>query len=180
MQSVSIKSTPNPEERALGQSVRQGPGTSVAAGEPYAARGLRKTRALYHLCRRRWKTPAWPHPSLQQLILKMLYSRGDMLGRELSEALGLKFSLIEGIIDFFKHQHFIEAKKSLGMGNSTVLFALTETGRNSRARMHGEQPVRGPGARSAASIHADRPEAAARRWLAHAGGSAAGLSAGWW
>ena len=37
---------------------------------------------------------------LQQLILKMLYSRGDMLGRELSEALGLKFSLIEGIIDF--------------------------------------------------------------------------------
>ena len=60
----------------------------------------------------------------------MLYARGDMLGRELSEALGLKFSLIEGTIDFFKQQHFIEAKKSLGMGNSTVLFALTETGRN--------------------------------------------------
>ena len=66
----------------------------------------------------------------QQLILKMLYSRGDMLGRELSEALGLKFSLIEGIIDFLKQQHFLQAKKSLGMGNSTVLFALTETGRN--------------------------------------------------
>ena len=68
--------------------------------------------------------------TLQQLILKMLYARGDMLGRELSEALGLKFSLIEGTIDFFKQQHFIQAKKSLGMGNSTVLFALTETGRN--------------------------------------------------
>ena len=67
---------------------------------------------------------------LQQLILKMFYSQGDMLGRDLSEKLGLKFSLIEGIIDHFKHQHFIEAKKSLGMGNSTVLFALTETGRN--------------------------------------------------
>ena len=60
----------------------------------------------------------------------MLYSQGDMLGRDLSEKLGLKFSLIEGIIDHFKHQRFIEAKKSLGMGNSTVLFALTETGRN--------------------------------------------------
>jgi hypothetical protein len=68
--------------------------------------------------------------TLQQLILKMLYLRGDMLGRELSEALGLKFSLIEGIIDFFKRQHFIEAKKSLGMGNSTVLFALGEGGKN--------------------------------------------------
>ena len=43
-----------------------------------------------------------------------------MLGRELSEALGLKFSLIEEFIELFKHQHFIEAKKSLGMGNSTV------------------------------------------------------------
>ena len=95
---------------------------------------------------------------VQQLILKMLYSRGDMLGRELSEALGLKFSLIEGIIEFFKQQHFIQAKKSLGMGNSTVLFALTETGRNCRARVHGEQPVRGPGAGSVASIHARSSE----------------------
>jgi len=67
---------------------------------------------------------------LQQLILKMFYSQGEMLGRELSEKLGLKFSLIEEIITLFKHQRFIEAKKSLGMGNSTVLFALTETGRN--------------------------------------------------
>jgi DNA-binding MarR family transcriptional regulator len=70
-------------------------------------------------------------PSLvQQLILKKMYSKGDMLGRELSEALGLKFSLIEGVIDFFKQQRFIEAKRSLGMGNSTVMFALTDTGRN--------------------------------------------------
>jgi hypothetical protein len=60
----------------------------------------------------------------------MFYAKGEMLGRELSEKLGLKFSLIEGIIDLFKHQRFIEAKKSLGMGNSTVLFALTDTGRN--------------------------------------------------
>jgi hypothetical protein len=67
---------------------------------------------------------------LQQLILKMFYAQGEMLGRDLSEKLGLKFSLIEGIIDLFKQQHLIQAKKSLGMGNSTVLFALTETGRN--------------------------------------------------
>jgi hypothetical protein len=67
---------------------------------------------------------------LQQLILKKMYTRGDMLGRELSEGLGLKFSLIEGIIEFLKRQHFIEAKKSLGMGSSTVLFALTDTGKN--------------------------------------------------
>jgi predicted ATPase with chaperone activity len=67
---------------------------------------------------------------LEQLILKLLYSRGELLGRELSEALGLKFSLIEEIVEFLKRQHQILAKKSLGMGNSTSLFALTETGRN--------------------------------------------------
>ncbi len=81
---------------------------------------------------------------LQQLILKMLYSQGEMLGRELSEKLGLKFSLIEGIIDLFKHQRLIEAKKSLGMGNSTVLFALTDTGRNNARECLESNQYNGP------------------------------------
>jgi hypothetical protein len=66
---------------------------------------------------------------IEQLILKLLYSRGDMLGRELSEALGLKFSLIEEFIELFKRQHLIQSKKSMGMGNSTSVFAITEAGR---------------------------------------------------
>lgn len=81
---------------------------------------------------------------VQQLILKMLYLRGDMLGRELSEALGLKFSLIEGIIEFFKQQHLIQAKKSLGMGNSTVLFSLAETGRNQAREVMENNQYAGP------------------------------------
>ena len=67
---------------------------------------------------------------VEQLVMKLLYARGDMLGRDLSEALGLKFSLIEDIIEFLKRQHFIQAKASLGMGASTSVFAMTETGRN--------------------------------------------------
>src|SRR5258708_19543559 len=68
-----------------------------------------------------------PTSMFEQLIVKLLHSRGDMLGRDLSEAMGLKFSLIEGFIDFFKRQHVIQAKKSLGMGHSTSLFSLPET-----------------------------------------------------
>ena len=82
--------------------------------------------------------------TVQQLILKLMYSRGDMLGRELSERLGLKFSLIEGLIEFFKQQHFIQAKKSLGMGNSTALFALTEAGRNSARECMESNQYAGP------------------------------------
>src|SRR5271163_4887302 len=71
-----------------------------------------------------------PASMLEHLILKLLYSRGEMLGRDLSEAMGLKFSLIEDFLEYLKHHHLIQAKTSMGMGNSTTLFALAETGRN--------------------------------------------------
>ena len=116
---------------------------------------------------------------VQQLILKMLYSRGDMLGRELSEALGLKFSLIEETIEFLKRQHFIEAKKSLGMGNSTVLFALTDTGKNAARECMESNQYAGP----APFRWLNTP-----RWCGDSGARTGGsrlklcskLTAGWW
>ena len=79
---------------------------------------------------------------IEQLIVKLLYSRGEMLGRDLSESLGLKFSVIEPFLDFLKHQHAIQVKKSMGMGSSTSLFALTEAGRNlAREYMESSQYV---------------------------------------
>src|ERR1044071_7710167 len=70
-----------------------------------------------------------PPSVLEQLIVKLMFARGDMLGRDISEAMGVKFSLIEDFIDFLKRQHMILAKKSMGMGDSTTLFSLTEAGR---------------------------------------------------
>ena len=70
-----------------------------------------------------------PASMVEHLILKLLYARGELLGRDLSAALGLEYSLIEGLIEFLKSQYLIQAKSSLGMGSSTTLFALTETGR---------------------------------------------------
>lgn len=68
--------------------------------------------------------------TVEQLIFKLLYYRGDILGRDLATAVGLKFSLIEELIETAKRQHLIQAKRSLGMGNSSSVFALTEAGRN--------------------------------------------------
>jgi predicted ATPase with chaperone activity len=65
----------------------------------------------------------------EQLILKDLYARGDVSGRELATKLGVKFSLIEGLIENFKRQHLIEVKRSLGMGNISAYFMLSESGR---------------------------------------------------
>ena len=66
---------------------------------------------------------------MERLILKLLYARGELLGRDVSTALGLKFSLVEDFLEILKRQHLIQAKASLGMGTSTTLFVLTETGR---------------------------------------------------
>ncbi|MBV8816747.1 MAG: hypothetical protein JO022_00245 [Acidobacteriaceae bacterium] len=44
--------------------------------------------------------------------------------------MGLKFSVIEGLVEGLKRQYMLQVKKSLGFGNSSAMFALTEAGRN--------------------------------------------------
>src|SRR5690349_20450981 len=73
--------------------------------------------------------------TVEQLIIKVLYFRGDLYGQDLSNAVGLKFSVIQEIVEMLKIRHHLQVKKSLGVGSVASLFALTETGR-ARAREH--------------------------------------------
>lgn len=66
---------------------------------------------------------------VQQLILRMLYFRGDLTGRELGKALGLNYSVIDPLIEFFKQQHLVAVKRSMGMGNVSSTLTLSEAGR---------------------------------------------------
>src|SRR5262249_12311938 len=70
---------------------------------------------------------------LEQLMVKILYFQGDTVGRELSTALGLKFSLIDEIMEFLKRTRLVEVKRSAGFGNVSAVFTLSEAGR-SRAK----------------------------------------------
>jgi hypothetical protein len=72
---------------------------------------------------------------VEQLIVKILYFRGDVYGQDLSSAIGLKFSVIQEIVETLKLRHLVQVKKSLGMGSVASQFSLTETGR-ARAREH--------------------------------------------
>ncbi len=76
-----------------------------------------------------------PASTVEQLIFKTLYYRGDLYGQELSTAIGLKFSVIEGLVEQFKLSHHIQTKRSLGMGSVASVLSLTEAGR-ARARDH--------------------------------------------
>ena len=71
-----------------------------------------------------------PQAIIEHLILKYLYFRGELVGREIGNLMGLQFSLIDDILEMFKRQHFVAVKKSLGMGNMSGVFILTESGRN--------------------------------------------------
>src|SRR3954471_3187992 len=73
--------------------------------------------------------------TLEQLIVKILYFRGDLYGQDLSTAIGLKFSVIQEIVENLKARHHLQVKKSLGVRRVAALFSLTEPGRV-RAREH--------------------------------------------
>jgi DNA-binding MarR family transcriptional regulator len=67
--------------------------------------------------------------TVEQLIVKQLYFRGEAMGREIAMALGLKYSVIESMMDGLKRNHVISAKRSMGMGNISTVFTLSEAGR---------------------------------------------------
>jgi predicted ATPase with chaperone activity len=71
-----------------------------------------------------------PPAIIEQLVLKYLYFRGELMGREIGSLLGVQFSLIDELLETLKRQHYVGVKKSLGMGNASGVFALTEAGRN--------------------------------------------------
>jgi hypothetical protein len=76
-----------------------------------------------------------PESVIEQLLLKILYFRGDLYGQDLSSAIALPFSVIQDLLEGLKLRHHVQVKRSLGMGNVGALFSLTEDGRG-RARDH--------------------------------------------
>lgn len=70
-----------------------------------------------------------PPGIIEHLVLKFLYFRGELMGREIASLLGLTFSLIDDLLENFKRQHMVGVRKSLGIGNSSGIFFLTEAGR---------------------------------------------------
>ena len=67
--------------------------------------------------------------TIEQLIIKVLYFRGELIGRDLAKAIGLSFSIIEELIETFKRGQMIQMKRSVGMGAVSGYYSLTESGR---------------------------------------------------
>jgi predicted ATPase with chaperone activity len=67
---------------------------------------------------------------VEHLIIKILYFRGDLYGQDLCQALALRFSVIQEILEALILQHHIQVKRSLGVGRISSLLSLTESGRS--------------------------------------------------
>lgn len=70
-----------------------------------------------------------PQGLIEQLILKALYYKGEVIGRELASDLGLRFSVIEVLVEGLRRNNLLGVKSSLGMGAISSRFTLTENGR---------------------------------------------------
>lgn len=70
-----------------------------------------------------------PHGIVEQLILKSLYFKGDLVGNELAHSIGFRFSMIEDLCEQFKVQQLVQVKGSRGLGPVSSTLSLTEAGR---------------------------------------------------
>ena len=66
---------------------------------------------------------------VEQLILKLLYFKGDLVGRQLAQSIGLRFSLIEDLVEMLKARQMLQVKGSGGLGPVSCMLSLTEMGR---------------------------------------------------
>jgi predicted ATPase with chaperone activity len=66
---------------------------------------------------------------IQDLILKLMYLRGQLIGRDIADSLHLPFSgVISPMLDFLKREQMCEVKGSGGLGAATYEYVITSKG----------------------------------------------------
>ncbi len=71
---------------------------------------------------------------LSDLVLKIMYTRGFLMGHEIAEAIQLPFSnIIDRALDYLRREKLTEVRGSGGLGESSYQYVISEEGR-ARAR----------------------------------------------
>lgn len=81
---------------------------------------------------------------IERLLFSCLYVRGEVKGKELADSLGLRFSVIERLLEDLKAKQLLEVKGSLGYGPISSNFALTDTARKRYTSDTGATQYNGP------------------------------------
>jgi predicted ATPase with chaperone activity len=71
---------------------------------------------------------------IQDLVLKLMYLRGQLIGRDIADSTHLPFTgVISPVLDFLKREQMCEVKGSGGLGAATYEYVITNKG-SARAR----------------------------------------------
>ena len=71
---------------------------------------------------------------LADLALKTMYTRGFLMGHEISDAIKLPFTgILDKVLDYLRREHLCEVKGSGGFGESSYQYVISDEGR-ARAR----------------------------------------------
>lgn len=66
---------------------------------------------------------------IADLVLKILYFSGDMVGHTISDVVKLPFTgVLDSILEFLKRERFVEVRGSGGFGESSFRYVITERG----------------------------------------------------
>ena len=66
---------------------------------------------------------------IQDLILKLMYLRGQLIGREIADSTHLPFTgVISPVLDFLKREQMCEVKGSGGLGAASYEYVITSKG----------------------------------------------------
>ena len=103
------------------QAARGGPGPRVRGLYPPVPQALEDT--------------GLPLNVIEQILLKILYFRTELSGRDLAKEMGIPYSLIDPLVEGFKRSHVIGVRRSFGIGSISSVLALSEAGRQ-LARQH--------------------------------------------
>ncbi len=71
---------------------------------------------------------------LADLVLKVMYTRGFLMGHEIADALKLPFAnIVDHALDYLRREHLTEVKGTSGFGESSYQYVISDEGR-ARAR----------------------------------------------
>ena len=80
--------------------------------------------------------------TIESLIFKTLYTRGELYGGDLARELGLRYSVFQELLEALKMEHMVVIKRSVGMGGVGSIYTLSDAGKErARELMESDQYV---------------------------------------
>lgn len=82
---------------------------------------------------------------LADLVLKVMYTRGFLMGHEIADAVKLPFAnIVDRALDYLRREHLTEVRGSGGFGESSYQYVISEEGRSRARELMNQNQYAGP------------------------------------